>query len=133
MTIPSRQRAQRRHLLKIILGAGFVPTFVSFLSHKDTVERQLIMLASSLSNNHSIRRIGYAYISNHPRTGTYDYLLHDLKESTYAFRPPDTGPIQQSLELAIRHDFKQGQIEKINNWWFSRTETQLYALCTLLV
>ena len=133
MTISSSHKQQRRRVLKIMMGTGLLSVFGSFLASTNTIERQLVELASSLSKHHSVRNIGHAYISKHPQESNPDRLVQLLEESTLVFRTSYTTSIEHALDFAICRDFDQDQTETIYDWWLSRTEARLYALSTLMV
>jgi len=120
-------------VLKVLLGTGLFSTFGPLLAETNPFERQLLMLAKSLSRNTSVQRLGNAYNQTHPCEAKTIHLLHLLEKSSLDCGKVDMTRIEQTLDFAIRHDFDQDRIESIDGWWLSRTEARLYALSALLV
>lgn len=129
----SKYRHQRRRALKVLLGAGLFSTFAPLLAGSTPFERQLLILAKSLSQNSSVQRLGNTYNRAHPSEAKTIHLVHLLEKSSLDCGKGNINKIEQMLDFAIRHDFDQDRIERIDDWWLSRTEARLYALSALLV
>jgi len=129
----SKFRHQRRQVLKLLLGTGLLSAFGPLLAKPDPLAKQLLVLANSLSRNTSIQRLGDTYNRTHPGEANAAKLVQLLEESSLAYSKGNSIRIEQTLDLAMRHDFGQDHIESIDGWWLSRTEARLYALSALLV
>lgn len=90
-------------------------------------------LAGLVSDRRGVRRIGFAYLRDHPLEADTDRLVSGLFPDPWACRlvkqnhsRPDE--LRRYLKRRIREDFEAGATVNLEGWILSRTECRVCAL-----
>jgi hypothetical protein len=105
-------------------------------SSVEAAEARLTVLTEILPSQESARYVGEAYLASYPSERDRDFLVSILIADNYiadALRsyPHDSRLTAKAIARAVRSDFIERRIVKLDGWVLSLTEARLCALHTL--
>jgi hypothetical protein len=103
----------------------------------ETRMAKIVEFAKNLPSRDSARAIGAAYLASHPGDNDPQVLARALMADLGTADALRSGPLDQQaiargIAEAVRADFIEGRLVRLEGWVFSRTEARFCGLCSLL-
>lgn len=122
---------KRRSFVQNVAAASalsIVPAEFYAFFNKDTHLYAHPELLTILDDPHTVKEIGQAYLTKHPKDQSKQSLLASIDQKLGFTR---IGDLKTSISKQVQADFAFGHTIQLNGWILSQTEAQQCALYSL--